>query len=133
MHDPVRLHQLSLSEDDAPREDNIFPLTWGTPGTNIGTVNISGAREHNKLDVDLSVAIHPSNIHPRMSAQKKFFTILVKKKRLNELISPELIKKYLVNPIYSQEMLKELRMLGITNATIFPELGGFSRELEESF
>ena len=135
MLNPIGLDQLSVTNGSILK-DNEFPLTWFQPkvGTNIGNINIKGAWEKNRHGVDLPVAVHPTNIHPRMSAQKSCFTIHGKEKTsLNELVGPEILKKYFVSPEHSKEISKELRMLGISHTTIFPELEGLSKELEQSF
>jgi len=136
MLNPLGLNRLLVSED-TPIEDNVFPLTWFQPKgekINVGNINIRGAWEKDRCGVDLPVAIHPTNIHPRMSAQKSCFTVHGRKKKsLNELVDPQILKRYVVNPKHSKETLKELRMLGISHTTIFPELEGLSKELEHSF
>jgi len=129
MLNPVGLNQLSVSEG-ITLEDNEFPLTWFSPtdkGINIGSENIKGAWQKNQLGVDLPVAILPTSIHPRMGAQKNCFTVHGKKKLpLSELIGSDLLKEYVINHEHSKEMMKELRMLGISHTTIFPEPEGLS-------
>src|SRR3989344_9062275 len=78
---PVELNRLSLEKSDSMK-DNEFPLTWVHPegGINIGSENFRGAWELDSRGVELPVAIHPTNIHPRMSAQRSCFTIHGKNK-----------------------------------------------------
>jgi len=136
MLNPVGLNQQSVSKGIV-LEDNEFPLTWFSPKgkeINIGSENIKGAWQKDQLGVNLPVAIHPTSVHPRMGAQRNCFTVHGKvKKPLSELIGPDLLRKYVINHKHSKEMMKELRMLGISHTTIFPEPEGLSEELKQLF
>jgi len=119
-------------------EDNVFPITWHRVG-GIGHINIRGAWEKDAVGTELPVAIHPTNIHPRMSVQKSCFTVHGKEKKpLNELLDKfgfEYLKKYIIDGRKSntKKMLEDLRMLGISHATLFPDLDGLAKDLEKRF
>jgi hypothetical protein len=101
---------------------------------NIGNENFRGAWEQDTRGVELPVAIHPTDIHPRMSAQRSCFTIHGKKKQcMNELVPPHILKRYKIDKNARQGMLKELRILGISHATIFPDLDGLAKDLAQRF
>jgi hypothetical protein len=109
-----------------------FPLTWVRPDPprfNIGHENIRGAWEYNR-GIELPVAVHPTYIHPRMSAQRSVFTVHgTKKQPLDELIPPYLLAKFEIQPRARQRISRDLAILGIQEATVFPDLDGLAREL----
>jgi len=140
MLDPVQLNRLSLPKDQATFKDNQFPLTWTyrdlVPFINIGNENIRYAWEHEPRGVELPVAVHPTNIHPRMSAQRSCFTIHGRRPNcLNELLPTEyrFLREYSIASESSVRMLKDLRMLGISHSTLFPDLDGLTKELGRTF
>ena len=119
------------------RENNVFPLTWLGPKGGIGSENISGAWLKDSVGTDLPVAVHATNIHPRMSVQKSCFTVHGKaKKPLNELLDKfgfEYLKRYVIDRRNVKQMLEDLRMIGISYATLFPDLDGLAKDLETRF
>jgi hypothetical protein len=81
------------------------------------------------------VAIDPTYVHPRIPAQRGRFTVHGKKKEgLGALVSERgILKKYIIDGDKSKEMLVELRILGVSKATLFPELDGLAKDLAELF
>ena len=60
-------------EEDERRAQN---LTWlNTVGFRMGNINIRAAWEADHFGTKYPIAIHPTNINPRMSSQKSTFTI----------------------------------------------------------
>lgn len=136
MLNPIGLNRLSISKGEGLFGDNQFPLTWVKPKEklNIGFENIRGAWFSDKHGMDLPVAVHPTNIHPRMSAQRSCFTVHGKKKQnMNDLVPPGILIKYEIEPSVKQSMLVELHMLGISHSTIFPDLDGLAEDLAQRF
>lgn len=144
MLDPVRLNNLVTKayNSDFVYECNEFPLTWVRPVpestfVNIAEINIRAAWEKDRWGTELPVAIHPTNIHPRMSVQKSCFTIHGKKQEsLNKLLEGvgfKYLKKYLLDIHKLNEMLEDLKMLGISYATLFPDLDGLAKDLSRTF
>ena len=136
MLNPIELNRMSL-HDGGNVKDNEFPLPWvdieKNNGINIGAENFKGAWNSDKFGTELPVAIHPTNIHKRMSAQKSCFTIHGKRKEsLNKLVDSKHLKKYVINSSNSKDMLKELKWLGISQSTMFPDLDGLAKELGET-
>ncbi len=80
--------------------------------------------------LDLPVAVHPTYLHPRMSAQRSVFTIHgAKKVPLCNLVSDTIVHKFIIDPDQAPSMLKDLYMLGIHDSTAFPDLDGLASEL----
>jgi hypothetical protein len=101
---------------------------------NIGNINIRGAWETDQVGTDLPVAIHPTHIHPRMSSQKSCFTIHGKKKRsLSRLVDVRVLQQYVVPPKAAVQMRADLRMLGVTSSTVFPDLDNLAMDLLSVF
>ena len=130
---PDKLNRLSTSHEISP---GAFPLTWFRPqdGTvNIGHENIRGAWETDKAGVDLPVAIKPTYIHPRMSAQKSCFTVHGKKKQpIPELVPGDIVVKLPIDGAEASRIRRDLAMLGVTHTTVFPEGEYLARELREA-
>ena len=132
MLNPVELNRMSF-----PIGDNEFPLTWVIPedgSPHPGSENFRCAWEHERRGLQLPIAVHPTNIHPRMSAQKSCFTIHGKvKKSLNEIINPKHLTSFRLDQGKSKEMLLDLRMLGVSQSALFPDLDGLAKELKLTF
>lgn len=139
MLDPFRLNQLSitpkLEEHDSLARS--YPLTWFDPRgpvKNIGVENIKGAWEINYGGLELPVAVHPTYIHPRMSAQRSVFTIHGSSKEpLSNLVPSNIIRKFIIDPGAAPSMIAQLHMLGIHDSTAFPDLDGLASELSDLY
>lgn len=145
------LNPIELNRRSDPRASDSFALTWFDPpavlkrfdvsgaadgrgrwrGTcapkwrkkdNLGSLNIRGAWEDDRVGAELPVAILPTNIHPRMSVQRSCFTVHGRKKKpLEELFPGDYLKKYPVDPNEENKkrMLRDLRLLGIDHSTVW--------------
>lgn len=134
MLNPIELNRLSVSAgQEATGSD--FPLSWFHPsnGINIGSINIRGAWERDEPGVSLPVAIQPTNIHPRMSVQRSCFTVQGKDKSSLSNRVPQLLRRYEIEPAVRPAMQNDLRMLGISHSTVFPDLDGLARELADLY
>lgn len=103
---------------------------------NLGSINIHMAWTQDKISgTTFPVAIHPTNIHPRMSSQISRFTIHGKKE--TDMCQMELglgvLRKYSIADEAIPGLKQELRMLGIIHSSLFPELDGLSTELAEAY
>lgn len=137
MLNPVELNRLSI-DDDQDLKPNQFPLTWVQQDRtiNIGSINVRGAWESDSVGTKFPVAIKPTYIHPRMSSQRSCFTVQGKNKScLNDLVSGKLLQRiYITAEIELLEVMKkELYILGISEGSLFPDLDGLSKEIEELF
>lgn len=134
MLDPVQLNRLSTDEGI---NDNRFPLTWVVPkdsSVNIGSENFRGAWERDRRGTEFPVAVHPTNIHPRMSAQRSCFTIQGKRKDpLSNLVDSRILRRYVINAKEAPAMKQELRVLGISHSSLFPDLEGLAKDLESIY
>jgi hypothetical protein len=123
-------------------------------------LNIKAAFEAKGDDraFELPIALMPQHVHPRVTAQRSCFIVYGKnKKPLEELISNiELIdneysqgnytdigvngkifgeiylKKYEINPNKRELLLADLKILGISYATLFPDIDGLANEISEN-
>jgi hypothetical protein len=134
--DLLRLGLRTVRRGKALQTEFLAPRDLVLP-SNIGSRNIRDAWEAEKQRVgtDLPVAILPTNIHPRMSVQKSCFTIHgLLKKPLSQLVRGKgVLRKYVISKRRRPELMSELRLLGVSESTLFPDLGGLAKELEMTF
>ena len=52
---------------------------------------------------------------------------------MSELVPPHMLKRFEIDTSEKQNMLVELRMLGVSHSTIFPDLDGLARDLAQRF
>jgi len=110
-----------------------FPLTWFRPESgsiNIGHENICGAWERDRKGIDYPVAVHPTYLHPRMSAQRSVFTVHgTRKESIDSLIPPDLLVRFEIQPRAKKDIYHDLAMLGVQETTAYPDLDGLAKEL----
>jgi hypothetical protein len=100
---------------------------------NIGSVNIHAAWTHDSIVLKLPVAIRPTNIHPRMSVQRSGFTVHgIDKSALIDQV-PQLLTRYDIEPKDRIAMKQHLCLLGISHSTLWPDLDGLAKELEDQY
>lgn len=131
MLNPTELNRLSAPDV----VDCVFPLTWYAPQAivNIGHINIRNAWELGRVPeaTEVPVAIQPSYIHPRVSAQKSCFTVHGRNPAgLDQLVGPSCLKKYRIDFRSATEALRELTRMGISRSHIFPDTYGLAQELK---
>lgn len=159
MSNPDSLNQLSI----ATFEPNQIQLTWfdhrnrGMKGSdleeiqrmimagmqqdpimiphNISALNINYAWTQNGFTTPYPFAIPPTNIHPRMSSQISRFTIQGKQEiGMTKMgLGVGILRCYYIADEAIPSLKAELRMLGITHSSLFPELDGLSDELAEIY
>jgi hypothetical protein len=135
MLNPIELNRLSVTSGHESTGSE-FPLTWHQSANgpiNIGSVNIRGAWERDEHGVSLPVAVQPTNIHPRMSVQRSCFTVQGKDKSSLADRVPQLLRRYDIDSAVRQHVRDDLRVLGISHSTVFPDLDGLARELGELY
>jgi hypothetical protein len=138
MLDPIKLNQKSQSGESLIEQDLIdadFPLTWFKPegAINIGAENIRGAWQRDKKGVQLPVAVQPTNIHPRMSGQRSCFPVQGRDKRSLCDQVPALLRRFDIEPSSRDRLQRDLRLLGISHSTVWPDLDGLAVELAELY
>lgn len=134
---PMRLADLLLlkrvaeSDKDNPSSNPFDALDGRFVRIGLANANVKAAWEKGAYATKLPVAIHPANIHNRMSAQKSCFTIHGSDKRSLALqVDSTVLRKYEIEGNALIEMRKDLRMLGVTHASVFPDLDGLARDLK---
>jgi hypothetical protein len=134
MLNPIGLNRACATPNLSPGDQ--FPLTWHDPEKgpkNIGFENIAGAWEGDTRGTKLPVAVQPTNIHPRMSVQRSCFTVHgIDKASLADQV-PQLLRRYDIEPKHREAIQADLRLLGISHLTLWPELDGLARELRELY
>lgn len=102
---------------------------------NISTMNIDFAWTQQGFTTPYPFAIPPTNIHPRMSSQISRFTIHGNKEiGICEMdLGVDILRKYCIADEAIDAMKDELRIMGITHSSLFPELDGLSDELAEIY
>lgn len=101
---------------------------------NYGSLNIRGAWENDTVGTELPIAIHPTHVHPRISTQKSCFTIQGKNKSsLTDLVDSRILKKYIIRNKSLEKIKEEIRFMGITNFSLFPDLDGLAKELRVTY
>ena len=102
---------------------------------NISTININFAWTQTSFTTPYPFSIPPTNIHPRMSSQASRFTIHGKKEQgIYEMdLGVGILQKYLIADEAIGPIKEELRIMGITHSSLFPELDGLSDELAEIY
>ena len=80
------------------------------------------------------MAVHPTYVHPRMSAQRSVFTVHgLDKRSIADQVPQNILTRLEINPSARTNIAKELRMLGVEESTAFPDLDGLSKELSERY
>jgi hypothetical protein len=106
--------------------------------SNIGSINIrlawEGGEKQTKIGTQKPIAVHPTSIHQRILAQKSCFTIHGRNQEsLSKQVGPRVLRRYVVNAQKFSAIRAQLRMLGITYSTVFPDLDGLAKDLESAF
>jgi len=128
MLNPHKLSQMTWP-DIGP---NQFIITWPLENDPCRGAypNIRGAWELDEMGYQYPVPMHPSYLHPRMIAQRSCFTIHGKRKEsLCEIVDVAHLKKYVIDTSQSQHLVAELRILGIADFNVFPDLEGLAKDI----
>lgn len=121
------------AKDFKERFDKI--LREGIVKPKIGSKNIRAAWEGNaELATERPVAILPTAIHPRVTVQRSTFTIWGwKGEGLNDMVGDRILRIFVFEDAEAIEAAKtQLRMLGISKSTLFPNLDSLAKDLELS-
>ena len=158
MLDPIELNKLT----DPKASEKDFALTWFSPRRrtlrtadlptiqkmiwtkgiygpnifeNVGTVNIHKAWGRKAKGTEFPYAFHPTNIHPRMSSQISRFTIHGEDERGMPQMrrGPRILRKFTIGIRAISDIKDELRIMGITHSSLFPDLDGLSKELAQVY
>ena len=107
-----------------------YPLLSEIPD-NLGNMNINKAWTKESCGTPFPFAVHPTNIHPRMSSQISRFTIHGEiETDMQEMdLGDRILRNYVIADEAIPKIKIELRMMGISHSSLFPELDGLSEEL----
>ena len=135
MLNPLRLNHAACGNPAVLVRE--LPLPWHRPSPpetlNAAAENIAGAWEQDRPGVNLPIAVYSSYIHPRLRGQRACFTIHGKQKAGLGSLVPQCVRRYEIDSACRHLLMKELRILGITESVVFPELAGLAAELRERF
>lgn len=126
MLDPQKLNRKAARGYEV--QPNEPTVTWTGKG-NLYYANVKAAWELDQGGTTLPVAIHPTNVHPLMSAQHSCFTIHGQMKEGLAQIAGDCLRVYKIR-IDKDQGLLQLRRLGISRSALFPTAKGLAEELE---
>lgn len=128
MLDPLKLHYLSDIQG--------FPNTWTEPGSDYFKVSFGTAEAPSAYPV----AVQSTFVHARMSAQRSCFTVHGSNNQSFEeqfansaFTEQDHLRKYVINRKAFPKLRNELRLLGISHSTAFPDFDGLSHEIAADF
>jgi hypothetical protein len=135
------LNPIELNRLTDPKFDD-FPNTW-TPSPILENFKIpfgTAGKEVSYGPTIYPIAFMPSSVHARISSQKSCFTIHGKDPRDFEklLLETDMLKsdhfaKVLITSDRVRDFLNDLKNLGITFSSIYPDFGGLAKELRIKF
>lgn len=129
MLNPLELNRKSSPEPEK-RKPNEPTITWTGGQANLYHANVQAAWELDQGGTQLPVAIHPTNVHPLMSAQNACFTIHGQRKEgLAEMVGDDCLRSVEIQ-VDPDDGMEKLRRLGISRSALFPTARGLAMELE---
>lgn len=125
--DLIRIRTLVKSKGEYPIEKDLYD--------NLGFMNIHKAWTGEGFCTPYPFAVHPTNIHPRMSSQISRFTIHGDKEiAMSKMdLDNRILRRYVISERSIPKVKRELRIMGISHSSLFPELDGLSEELSEVY
>jgi hypothetical protein len=115
-----------------------FELSWHTPARTSAAIRAAW-QEKEDLEPELPVALYPMHVHPRLQVQQSCFTIHGKQKEglktlMNAKFRPgSMLRAFEIDPKCHSAIVDELRILGISRASLFPDLDGLAADLNGQF
>jgi FRG domain len=90
------------------------------------------------LESDLPIALYPMHVHPRLQVQQSCFTIHGRRpESLRALMAERGHSHFLraldIDPTRHRSIAQDLRILGISQASLFPDLDGLAADLTAQF
>ena len=80
------------------------------------------------------IALYPTYIHPRMAAQRSCFTIHGRKSApLVRALPHRFLRPFDIDTSKRIRMLRDLRVVGVSKSSLFPEFVGLADDLENRF
>lgn len=101
---------------------------------NLANMNVRAAWEIRFQGTELPIALLPSYVHPRMTAQRSRFTIHGRiKSGLKLALGKDVLALLVIDKAKTPELKEELSVLGIGPSVVYPDLGGLAQELSERY
>jgi hypothetical protein len=125
MMDPNQLNEMSGVRGMDPNE---FPIPWGN-AESPAEINIQAAFQKGAIGTPYPIAFIPTYIHPRMAVQRSTFTVHGKKKVGIDTIGMPRLVRFEIEGTYRQHLLEDLRLLGISYRSLFPDLDGLGKDV----
>jgi hypothetical protein len=115
-----------------------FELPWHPPTVTAAAIRAAWQCDQDTNQPQLPVAIYPTHIHPRLQVQQSCFTVHGRKKRsLRDLMREEgwghFIRPIQIDPNYHRTIAQQLRILGVSQSSLFPDLDGLAADLATQF
>lgn len=108
------------------RQDSYLP--------NLANMNVRAAWETSFQGTKLPIALLPSYVHTRMTAQRSRFTIHGRiKSGLKLALGQDVLARVVIDKGRISELKEELSVLGIGPSVVYPDLGGLAQELGERY
>lgn len=125
------LHPIALNDLSSLKG---FDLPWHPPHVSAGNIRAAWQEDNDAAQKEFPVAIYPAHVHPRLQVQRSCFTVHGKRKEglrdlMREAARTSYLKEYRLYSRRHSEILSELRVLGISHASLFPDLDGLATDL----
>jgi hypothetical protein len=126
MMDPCQLNNLSEIYFADPNE---FPISWGNEHSP-AVKNIQAAFQSDSMGMSYPICFIPTYIHPRMAVQRSTFTVHGKKKiGISSVEGLTHLSKFVLNGDRKESLLEDLRLLGMSYRSLFPDFDGLGRDV----
>lgn len=114
-----------------------FPLSWGVDKIGYWNIALAWQERQESRASDLPMAMPTTYQDQRMIAQRSCFTVHGRELRpMREILESkgidpgECLREYRIDPTEQKNLLGELSMLGVSAATIFPDLEHLTKDLK---
>ena len=124
--DPQQLNSLSGFVDKDPRQ---LPMPWGNENSPAHR-NIQAAFRLGSGATEYPVCFLPTYIHPRMAAQRCAFTVHGSLEvSIASIDGLNHVGKFDIDPNHRNEIIDDLRLLGVSRRSLFPDYDGLGHDL----
>ena len=115
-----------------------FEVPWHPSTQTAASIRAAWADDEPPDQPALPVAMYPMHIHARLQVQHSCFTIHGRRKESINVLMSEAgldhgLRSIEIDPAYHSAILEELRILGTSEASIFPDLDGLASDLTAQF
>jgi len=126
MIDPHQLNTLSGFHPADPRE---LPIAWGNVNSP-AQANLQSAFRQDQGGTDYPVCFIPTYVHPRMAVQRSVFSVHGRLKiSIAAIDGLSHIAKFDLAPTAMASMRDDLRLLGMSRRSLFPDYDGLAGDI----